>query len=483
MKIDLSQPAPRVKTLEEAQTLIDGLWALLQEQTKRFEEIIAAQAKQIEWQAKRIAELEEKLNTNSKNSSKPPSSDRNKPKSKRTGNGRKAGGQPGHEGKARALLPVEEINEVRECRPVEHCECGSRVRIVGLARRHQVVEVPPVLPVVTEYRLYEGECIRCKRHYAGALPAGVTSHVTGPRLLALIGTLTGGYRLSKRLAQGLLQDLFRIDLSVGTISQSEELLSEALAPIAQEAHAHVQQAPVVHADETGHKEKGKLQWMWIAIAGVVSVFLAQTQRNTQKARELLGACFAGILVSDRLGSYNWVDTARRQLCWAHLLRDFTKISERSGAAGRIGEELVAHTKRLFKAWHRVRDGTLSECVYDIQMGFLRHQIHMTLERGSRCRDAKTARTCQHILKSKQALWTFTHTPGVEPTNNLAERTIRHYVIWRKTNFGTQSVRGSRYMERIMTVVGSCKLQGRNVLDFISQAVLAQRSMGKRPSLV
>jgi transposase len=495
MRIDLQQPPPQVRTLDEAQALIDELWLLLralafqnEEQAKLIQrqgEVIEAQAKCIEEQAKRIDALEEKLRTNSRNSSKPPSTDQGKGKPSRrdTGSGRKAGGQPGHEGKARELLPEEEVNYTHHCHPEPRCPCGGTVRTSRLSRRHQVVDLPAIRPVVTEYRLYAGTCEACGRHHEAALPAAASPRLTGPRLLALIGTLTGGYRLSKRLVQGLLADVFRIELSVGAISESEELLGAALEPVVQEAHEYVKHAPVVHADETGHKEKGDGHWMWVAIAGIVSVFLARAARSAAVAQELLGSCFAGILVSDRYAAYGWIAAHRRQVCWAHLLRDFTKMAERRGAAGQIGEELIVHTQQMFAFWRRVRDGTMSRDAFACHMLFLRAQIEKALRRGSACGQARTARTCRHILKVRQALWTFVHTPGVEPTNNLAERTLRSYVIWRKICFGAQSRRGSLYMERMMTVVGSCKLQGRNILDFVTQAVLAHHGSGATPSLI
>lgn len=467
MEIDLTKPAPRVQSLAEAQALIDTLWALLRTQ------------------AKRIEALEEKLNANSHNSSKPPSTDQGKgvAPTPRPGSGKKAGGQAGHAGKARELFAEEDITHFYDCHPARHCACGGIVDPTHLCGRHQVVDLPAIEPEVTQYRLYAGLCRRCGRQHEATLPPGVSRRLAGPRLLALIGTLTGGYRLSKRLTQGLLQDLFHIDLSVGTISQGEAILSEVLAPVVREAHAYVQRAPIVHADETSHKERGGMHWMWVAIAALVSVFLARPTRSGAVARELLGPGFAGILVSDRFAAYHWIAAQRRQMCWAHLMRDFTKMAERSGTAGPIGEELLAHTQRIFGFWYCVRDGTLSRDGFASQMHFLRAQVEAALRRGSTCGEAKTAHTCRNLLKHQSALWTFVDTPGVEPTNNLAERTLRSYVMWRKISFGAQSKRGSLYMGHVMTVVGSCKLQGRNILDFLTQAVLAQAGNGPMPSLL
>lgn len=457
---------PQATTLEEAQALIN-------EQFKRMEEM-----------SKRIAELEEKLGTNSRNSSKPPSTESHKGSGKKKkGSNKKAGGQPGHRGKGRALFREEQITHTQRCFPDRQCGCGGEVKTTGLHWRHQTIDVPEVKPLVTEYQLYAGTCEGCGKQHKASLPGGVSTKLVGPRLLALIGTLTGGYRLSKRLVQGLLQDLFRIDVSVGVISESEEIISTALEAIVQEAHEHIKQSKVVHSDETGHKEKGKKQWMWVAIAGMVSVFMAHASRSAEVAKLLLGEAFSGTLVSDRYSAYTWVDAVRRQLCWAHLLRDFTKISERSGKAGQVGDQLIEQAKRMFRYWHQVRDGTLKrerfiECMTHIQAG-----IESALQQGIDCGESKTANTCKRILKMKTALWTFVHQEGVEPTNNLAERTIRTFVIWRKTSFGTQSKRGSLYMQRMMTVVGSCKLQGRNVLEFVTDAVRAHVGNATTPSLL
>ena len=466
-----SESTPQVATLEEARELIHVLWLKLAEQSK-----------QIEAQAAQIKALEEKLNTNSRNSSKPPSTDLKAGK-KKSGSGKKAGGQPGHVGRGRTFFSEEQVDQTHLLYPPRQCECGGKVRTTRLHRRHQTMDIAPIKPQITEYRLFAGACQVCGKQHEAVLPADVSGKLVGPRLLALIGTLTGGYRLSKRLVQSLLQDLFRIDLSVGLISQSEERISAVLKTIVQEAHTHVQQAGVVHSDETGHKEKGKKQWMWVAIAGMVSVFMARAARSADIAKELLGSAFAGILVSDRYSAYTWVDAARRQWCWAHLLRDFTKISERSGVAGQVGEQLLAHTKRMFRYWHKVRDGTLSREKFQQYMAHTQVRIEAALQRAVLQGDAQTANTCKRILKFKTALWTFVYTPGVEPTNNLAERTIRSYVIWRKTSFGTQSKRGSVYMERMMTAVGSCKLQGRNVLEFLTLAIRAHGANAKMPSLI
>ncbi len=493
MKIDLQQPPPQMRTLDEAQTLINELWPLLRAFVRRSEEqaqlignqaqLIEKQARLIEEQARRIDVLEEKLRTNSRNSSKPPSADLHRPPASKPAKDRKRGAQPGHPGKARTLLSPDQITQAHDCPPGPCPACGGAMRITGLRARHQVIDLPKLAPVVTEYRLFAGTCQACGCACEASLPPGVSARVTGPRLLAAIGTFTGGYHLSKRQVQGVLADLFGIALSVGAISQSEAEIGDALAGSVADAHAHVQQAPIVHADETGHKQCGSRQWLWLVMAGAVAVFFAAATRSAQAARAALGEGFAGILVSDRYGAYAWVEAQRRQLCWAHLLRDFAKMAERSGQPGKIGDELIMCTERMFRFWHRVRDGTLSREMFACHMLFLRHRIETLLRQGADGPHAGTARTCRNLLQCRAALWTFIDTPGVEPTNNLAERSLRGFVIWRKISFGTQSHRGSRYVERIMTVACSCRLQGRNLLEFLAQAIQAHWGKGVMPSLV
>ena len=482
MEFDFTQPSPAVGTLEEAQAIIDLLWLLLGELSRQ----VKSQTQQIEAQAKRIEELEERLRTNSNNSSKPPSSDVSsvkKLKSKKPKSRRKSGGQPGHKGKSRELLPPEEVDHIKRCHPQSHCECGGLIEQGGLYRRHQIHELPKVKPVVTEYQLFEGRCQNCGTPHSGTLPEGVSSLMLGPRAIALVGTLTGAYRMSKRMAQALLHDVCGLKLSLGTVSQTEEVVSFALKSITEEAKAHVQEGLVVHSDETGHKEKGAKQWMWVAITGLVCVFLARASRSKAVAKELLGECFAGFLVSDRCSVYHWIETTRRQLCWAHLIRDFTKMAERSGKAGRIGDHLLHLTKKMFRHWHSVKEGTLSRTLFAKRMQSIRTDAERTLADGVTCGESKTQNTCKRLLKVKSALWNFIDHEGIEPTNNLSEQMIRHYVVWRKVCYGAQSERGSLYIERVMSVVGSCRLQGQNILDFMTQAISAYLGKGSPPSLL
>jgi hypothetical protein len=200
------------------------------------------------------------------------------------------------------------------------------------------------------------------------------------------------------------------------------------------------------------------------------------------AKELLGELFSGILVSDRWGGYNWVDKARRQLCMAHLDRDFFKISERKGRAGSIGTRLLEQMDKMWEYWAKIRDGTLSRADFQRKMTTVRKKLEGLLEAGTECGHKKTEGTCEKILKHREALWTFVDIEGVEPTNNASERAVRPAVLWRKNCFGTQSERGSVFVERMMTVSATCRLQGRNVLQYLTEVIEAHVMCCPAPSL-
>ena len=251
----------------------------------------------------------------------------------------------------------------------------------------------------------------------------------------------------------------------------------------EEAKNFIPKQSVVHGDETSHAEKGQKMWTWVFIAAQVAVFIIRPSRGAQVVKDFLGEAFQGTLNTDRWSAYTWLAVIFRQLCWAHLKRDFTKIAERKGQSGKIGKSLLTAVKKMFRYWHKVRDGTLSREKFQELMDPLRKQVETLLSEGASCGNSKTEGTCKQILKVKQALWTFVDKIGIEPTNNLAEQILRRIVIWRKISFGTQSPRGTLYLERIMTVVATCKMQKRNVLDFVTEAIQAHLSGATPPSLL
>jgi transposase len=432
-----------------------------------------------------VRTLEERLNQTSRNSSRPPSSDPPQAqRPKRLRGQRRRGGQPGHPGQTRTLVPVEEVDEVVVLKP-ERCS-GCHAPLVGddpTPFRHQVLEIPPIKPVITEYQWHQLVCPACGATTRAPWPEGVPRGTYGPRVHATVALCTGSYRLSKRTTQQVMDDLFGVPMSASTISQSEKVTTAVVAEPVAEARAHVQAQAVAHVDETSWRQGGKRAWLWVGVTSMVTVFLIRMSRGGQVARELLGKRFAGILVTDRYSAYNWYPVRWRQLCWAHLLRDFEAIRGRGGRSQEIGDALLTQAHQMFTWWHRVRDGTLARATFRSYMTPLRREVERLLEAGSQCGVPATEGTCRDILKRREALWTFVQVKGVEPTNNTAERAIRPGVQWRKTSFGTQSQEGSRFVESMMTVVATLKQQQRNVLEYLTAAHEAALWDEAAPSLL
>jgi transposase len=349
--------------------------------------------------------------------------------------------------------------------------------------RHQVLEIPPIEPMVTEYQWHQVRCAACGEVTRAPWPAGVPSGTYGPRVQATVALCTGAYRLSKRATQQMMHDVFNLPVSVGTISQLEHATTAALAAPVEEARAYVQTQEVAHLDETSWRQGDKPAWLWVAVTTWVTVFVVRLSRSGHVARELLGKTFAGILVTDRYSGYNWYPVRWRQLCWAHLLRDFEAMRGRGGCSEALGEALLVQAYQMFTWWHRVREGTLQRSTFRSYMTPLRRDVERLLEVGSGCGVPKTAGTCRDILKRRQALWTFVQVDGVEPTNNTAERSIRPGVLWRKGSGGTQSAEGSCFVESMLTVVSTLKQQQRNVLAYLTEACDAALCGNVAPSLL
>ena len=449
--------------------------------------MVARQQAEIEALKKRVAELEEQLRKSSRNSSKPPSSDGPAipPRPKKPPTGRKPGGQPGHERHTRELVAPEKVRKLVECIPerCDHCNAQLHGRD-PTPHRHQVTHLPPIEPVTDEYRQHALSCDKCGGTTVGKLPAGVPTGAFGPSVVAVVAVLMGAYRQSKRLVPELLHDLFHLRLSVGAAVGCQQLASAALEAPVIEAQTYVAKQPVKHADETGWREGANRAraYLWVVVTRAVAVFMVHARRNSDAAKSLLGPAL-GVLVTDRHGAYNWWPDRLRQFCWAHLKRQFQTISERLGESERIGKALLEEVARLFHFWHRVRDGTLTRSTFKVYMRGVRGRVEALLAEGAAIPHAKTRRTCRKLLSHAEALWTFVRVEGVEPTNNTAEQIVRHPVIMRKLSYGTHSAEGSRFIERILTVHATLRLQKRNVLDFVRQACEAKLRGTKPPSLL
>lgn len=435
---------------------------------------------------KRLVEVEARLNQTSRNSSKPPSSDppSAKPRPAKEPTGRKSGGQPDHEGHGRTLKPESEVDQIIEVRP-ESCEqCGTL--LLGEdpePERHQVTELPRITPMVTEYRRHRLCCVACGARTQAPWPATMPTGSFGPRVQATVGYLTGRIGASQREVQDILATVCQTEVSVGSVGALEQAVSAALATPVAAAATYVQRQPVRNADETSWREKSKRVWLWISVTPLVTIFRVLKSRGAAAAKELLGADVWGTIGTDRYAGYHWIDPRQRQLCWAHLKREFLAWSERAGETARIGLALLAVEKQLFTLWYRVRDGTLAWTDFQVVMLPLMARVSTLLQEGVASADAKAQGTCRNLLKLEPALWTFVWETGVEPTNNCAERPLRRAVLWRRRSFGTQSAAGSQFVERILTTVTTLRQQRRDVLDYLTAACTAAICKAPAPSLL
>jgi transposase len=434
----------------------------------------------------RIEELEAKLSQSSSNSSKPPSSDpwfKGRPQKPRRQKGkRKQGGQKGHKGHHRELLPPEQCRNVEEVHPEQCRHCGSSKLIPEGSEpvRHQVTDIPVVKPFTDEWRLNIGLCVDCGQTTVAELPAGVPRSNFGPALVALVALLTGVYRVGKRGVQQLLLDVFNVTMSLGGVSNCERQVSEALEASFDEARDHVQQQGLAHADETGWRECSKKVWLWVMATAWVSVFYILPGRTKQCAQYVIGT-FKGILVTDRCKSYFFYTEGKRQICWAHLVREFVGFSERGGITGEIGDDLLKLVQKMFEWWDELGDGKISRASFRRRMKTVRCDVEELLAMGKE--QSSLSGKFKDILAHRDALWTFVDVEGVQPTNNHAEQQVRHAVLIRKISGGTQSERGSRFIERMLTVVASLRKQQRNVHSFVTEACRANLRNAMPPSLV
>jgi transposase len=436
-------------------------------------------------------DLKAQLGQNSSNSSKPPSTDPpwKKHRLSKSPSGRKPGGQPGHPGYHRVVIPQEEVTETQQYLSLECGQCGHKLGEAPQPgdpppRLHQVVELPEIRVKVIQYQAHGRVCPCCGAVTWGEIPSELRRYAFGPKLTALLVYLCGQCHLSKRVIQEVVKGLLGVEIALGSLPRKEKEVSEALKKPHEEAEEAVRQSAVKHADETGWEKRGKTIWLWVAATLTVAFFRVQERRNREAMETLLGKKLKGILVSDRYGAYGKIPIRQRQLCWAHLKRDFQKQVDRGSPEGeKVGKAGLKLVGKIFGCWHEFKEGKIGRKVLIRKMKPLRKRLLHILREGRAGPDSSTAQFCGRLLKLDEALWTFVRVPGVEPTNNHAERTLRPAVLWRKSSFGNNSEAGCRFTERILTVVQTLRLQKRNVLDYITQAVQAARLGLPSPKLV
>jgi transposase len=378
---------------------------------------------------------------------------------------KKRGARKGHQPHLRELLSQEFVNKHFHLKP-EMCTCGSTnlEETNETPQRHQIVDIPKILPFVIEYVQHISRCKDCGSLVYRPLPDDIRRQHFGAGVLAMIAILTGRLNTSKRKALAMMNEVFSIPMSLGGLSNCEGQLTDILEQPHNEAAGHTREQDIAHADETGwprgNRQKG---WLWAFCCNTAAFFIVHANRNQQAARKLIGS-FAGKLITDRYNAYNFYKLVR-QICWAHLKRDFKAISEAKGTLGKIGDELHCLARKILKLRKRVRDGTLQWETFQRRMPELQKRVESLLKEGA-CFDGKLSGKCRDIIKHKKYLWTFVRDQRVEPTNNFAERIVRQGVLWRKSSFGTQSERGARYVERVLTVCATCHLQGRSVIEYL-----------------
>jgi len=425
----------------------------------------------------RVEELERQIGRNSRNSSLPPlrdSPDARQTRPKKKGSGRSQGGQPGHRGQHRPM--VADPDRVETYWPSQCGGCGALVgeddRVAdGDPVAHQVSDITVVVEVC-EHRRMRTRC-GCGHRTLAPLPAGVPEGAFGATVAAAASTLTAA-RVSRRETGRLLEDLCGIQISSASVEALVKQASAALEDPYVRILAHLDEAAVRCADETSWRQAGDSRWLSVAAAVDAALFQIATRRDRDATRALLGDDPGGVIVSDRYSVYLYIDASQRQLCLAHLLRDFVALGERAGAPGRLGRKLQRGLADAFEILNQPKRDREDLTALRAELASCRQQLQTLLEQGARGHDQRTARFCAGLLERYDALWTFTRVAGVPATNNTAERALRHGVLWRKTSYGTQTDHGNRAVERLLTIRETCRLQHRRLHTYLAAAITAHQ---------
>jgi len=446
---------------------------------------------------KKISDLEHQLaarNKNSTNSSKPPSSDGPSAEKRihpqRRKSKRKRGGQKGHRGCHRQLVPTDQVDKIVKVLPQDCKHCGKKfpkakdLPTRGEPHRHQVTELPEIKPHITEYQFPEVICGDCGRTTRASLTAEIRNQF-GPKLTAFLGFLTVVCRMPRRKTEELLKSVTGISISLGSTQKAVEETSAALQPCHQELQQQLPKEPVLNGDETGWRSDGEKRWLWVLVARSFAFFIVAKSRSSEVLRQLLGPTFLGILCSDRFSAYIKYHKGIAQFCWAHLKRDLLGIQDlgRTTEGDRFSRDALALHARLFRLWHRFRAGDLDQNQLILKSIPLEKRFFALAENHLDSADAEVCALAKLFFFHTERLFAYTQYPGVEPTNNISERTIRTAVQWRKISFGNRSEAGEIATARLLTAAATCRMQNRNVLEFLTETVRAHRAGRPTPSLL
>lgn len=452
-------------------------------------DIVRAQSGQLADLHTQVRDLQAKVGQTSRNSSKPPASDPPSapPKPPKVPRGRNAGGQPGHAGANRPLVPPEQVDEPIELLP-DHCPGCATVftpdqPTIGGPRRTQVFELPVVQPHIIEYRQHTRCCPGCRQLVTADLPPDAPPGAFGPRATALIALLRGRFRLSIDDTAECLAELWNLPLCAASVVTSCARVSAALAPLDAAIAAAVQTAPALKVDETSWPIETRRGWLWVAVGSRATCFRIHPSRSGPALRSLIGEAYYGIVSSDRYLVYDQRADRYRQLCWAHLIRNMRGLCAYGAEATRWAQQLLDLSDELFLAWHLYKGGWLDQVGLQMALLAVRQLMRLHLEDGVSSTEPTIAGFSRELLKHWDALWTFAQVEGIEPTNNAAEQALRHAVLWRKSSFGSRSAAGCRFVERILSVLATCRQQGRSFIALVTEAVHAAWAGLPAPALV
>jgi transposase len=426
-------------------------WLATPEPVRRYVEALEQRIEKLEEShaqlLKRVEQLEQRLNQNSQNSSKPPSSDPpyQRPERERRKSKRRRGGQKGHKGHRQQMLKPSEVVTIDP----GPCACGCARRLGSLRSfyTHQWIELPEIAMQVKHVVLQKGQCAGCGRWVRAQLPAEYQTGY-GPRFSALMAELSGIQGISRKAVEEFIENVFGVPISTGAIQKVIDRVSAALLPVHAAIGAKVRRAAVNHVDETSWQQAGAIKWLWTMTNCLASFFIVHSNRS-RKAFEALIDNWRGILVSDNYGVYrNWVN--QRQACLAHLIRKASGLSERTDdSCRRFGEQLKEALQQLC-AFAHAPPGKKKWTDF-----YTRLMLLLWFFEGA---EDDAGRLSREILREIDTLWVFLDEAGVEPTNNRAERALRFAVLWRKRSNGTQSEKGNRWVERMLSFRQTCRLR-------------------------
>jgi len=390
------------------------------------------------------------------------------------------GGQSGHARHQRPLIPTDQCDDVVTLKPNECRRCGTELSGCDVAPlRHQVYELPGIKPLITEYQQHRLRCSGCGDTTCAALPAGAPRGQSGPKLIAFVALLMACFRQSKRRTALFVTSILNIPCCPSLTVKQQTIATRALQPAYEELVAALPHQSQLNGDESPTKEGPVKSWLWTFVANRFTVFALRGSRAATTLRELPGETFTGVMGCDRT-RMDW-QCGRLQWCWTHLKRDFQAlIDSPDHQVKRLGHDLMRPTRALFRHWSRCRDGTITRRGFERLMQPIRDEIDSLLLRGF---GTAADGMCRELRHHRDWLWTFLEVDGVEPTNNAAERSLRHAVIWRKLSFGTQSANGSRFVETLLTTIETCRQQHRSVFEFVTQTIEAHFHNRNTPSLL